>query len=103
MSLIGTMIDKLLKTGSITIIEPGKKPETYGPGGGRALTVRLTDRRVPFEILKSPRLGFGEAYMDGRVVIEDGTILDLLEMVMGSNPWEEARPARKMLNRGKGR
>lgn len=99
MSLIGTMIDKLLKTGSITIIEPGKKPETHGPGGGRELTVRLTDRKVPFEILKNPRLGFGEAYMDGRVVIENGTILDLLEMVMGSNPWEEARPARKLLNK----
>ena len=101
MSLIGTMIDKLLKSGSITIIEPGKNPETHGPGGGRSLTVRLTDRKVPFEILKNPRLGFGEAYMDSRVVIEDGTILDLLEMVMGSNPWEEHRPARKMLNRGK--
>jgi len=99
MSLIGTMIDKLLKTGSITIIEPGKKPQSYGPGGGRELTVRLADRKVPFEILKNPRLGFGEAYMDGRVVIEGGTILDFLEMIMGSNPWEEGRPARKLLNK----
>ena len=99
MSLIGTMIDKLLKTGSITIVEPGKEPKTYGPGGGRALTVRLADRKVPFEILKNPRLGFGEAYMDGRVVIEGGTILDFLEMIMGSNPWEEGRPARKLLNK----
>ncbi len=99
MSLIGTMIDKLLKTGSITIIEPGKKPQSYGPGGGRELTVRLADRKVPFEILKNPRLGFGEAYMDGRVVIKGGTILDFLEMIMGSNPWEEGRPARKLLNK----
>lgn len=103
MSLIGRMIDKLLTQGSITIIEPGKTPETYGPGGGKALTVRLTDRKVAFDILKNPRLGFGEAYMDGRVVIENGTALDLLELVMGSNPWEDARPARRLLNRGKSR
>jgi cyclopropane-fatty-acyl-phospholipid synthase len=100
MSLIGKMIDKLLSQGSITIIEPGKGPETYGPGGGKALTVRVTDRKVTFDILKNPRLGFGEAYMDGRLIIENGTVLELLEMVMGSNPWEEGRPARKLLNRG---
>ena len=100
MSLIGKLIDKLLTKGSITLIEAGKEPRTYGPGGGKHLTARFTDRKVPFDILKNPRLGFGEAYMDGRIILEDGSILDLLEIVMGSNPWEEGRPARKLLNRG---
>jgi cyclopropane-fatty-acyl-phospholipid synthase len=99
-SVIGKLIDKLLTKGSITLIEAGKEPHTYGPGGGTHITARFTDRKVPFDIMKNPRLGFGEAYMDGRVVIEEGTILDLLEMVMGSNPWEEGRPARKLINRG---
>ena len=100
MSLIGKLIDKLLTKGSITLIEAGKEPRTYGPGGGKHLTARFTDRKVPFDILKNPRLGFGEAYMDGRIILEDGSILDLLEIVMGSNPWEEGRTARKLLNRG---
>ena len=34
-------------------------------------------RKVAFDIVRNPRLGFGEAYMDGRLIIEDGTILDL--------------------------
>jgi cyclopropane-fatty-acyl-phospholipid synthase len=100
MSLIGRMIDKLLAKGSITLIEPGKEPQTYGPGGGQHITARFTDRKVAFDIMKNPRLGFGEAYMDGRVVLEEGSILDLLELIMGSNPWEEGRPARKLLNKG---
>ncbi len=89
MALIGRFVDKLLKKGSITLIAPGKPPATYGPGGGKHLTVRFTDRKVAFDILKNPRLGMGEAYMDGRVVIEDGTILDFLELVVGSNRWED--------------
>ncbi|MFL6783556.1 MAG: class I SAM-dependent methyltransferase [Sphingomicrobium sp.] len=96
MSVIGKLVDKLLKRGSITLITPGGKRETYGPGGGKALTVRFTDNRVGFDILKNPRLGVGEAYMDGRLVVEDGTILDLLELVTGSNRWEDAGQKRKL-------
>jgi cyclopropane-fatty-acyl-phospholipid synthase len=100
MALIGRFVDKLLKKGSITLIAPGNAPATYGPGGGKHLTVRFTDRRVAFDILKNPRLGMGEAHMDGRVVIEDGTILDFLELVVGSNRWEEAGN-RKLIGKGR--
>jgi cyclopropane-fatty-acyl-phospholipid synthase len=99
-SVIGKLIDKLLTRGSITLTEAGKQPRTYGPGGGKHVAARFTDRKVPFDIMKNPRLGFGEAYMDGRIVLEEGSILDLLEIVMGSNPWEEGRPQRKLLNKG---
>ena len=38
--------------------------------------------------------------MDGRLTIEDGTILDLLELVVGAKPWEQG--FRKALGKGKG-
>ena len=56
MPLIGRLIGKLLSTGSITLIAPGKPPQTFGPGGGKHLTVRFTDRRVGFDIIRNPRL-----------------------------------------------
>ena len=62
---------------------PGKAPQTFGPGGGRHLTVRLTDRKTALHIVRRPKLAVGEAYMDGRLIIEDGTILDLMELVLG--------------------
>ena len=96
MSLIGRFIDKLLTKGSITLLTPGKGPRTYGRGGDKHLTVRFTDRKVTFDILKSPSLGVGEAYMDGRLIIEDGTILDLLEMVVESNRWEDAAESKAL-------
>ena len=101
MSLIGRLVDKLLTKGSITLKLPGKAQRTDGAGGGKHLTVRFADRKVAFDILKNPRLGLGEAYMDGRVVIEDGTILDLLEMIVGANRWEDHGEGRKALHKGK--
>ena len=96
MSLIGRLVDKLLKQGSITLIMPDGKRETRGPGGGKHLTVRFTDSRVGFEILKNPRLGLGETYMNGRLVIEDGTILDLIELVTNQNRWEDTANKRNL-------
>ncbi|HUP67754.1 MAG TPA: cyclopropane-fatty-acyl-phospholipid synthase family protein [Sphingomicrobium sp.] len=103
MSLIGKFLDRLLTSGSITLLMPGKPPHTYGGGGGKHLTLRFTDRKVPFDIVRNPRLAVGEAYMDGRLIIEDGTILDLLEMVVGANRWEDKGKGRAALNRGKSR
>jgi len=101
MSLIGKLLGRLLTRGSVTLLQPGKPSRTYGPGGGKHLTVRFTDRKVAFDIMRNPRLGFGEAYMDGRLVIEDGTILDLMRLIVGANRWEAWGEGRKALSKGK--
>jgi cyclopropane-fatty-acyl-phospholipid synthase len=101
MSLLGKLIGKLLAEGSITFISPGRGPATFGPGGGRSLTLRAADRRVQFDIVRNPRLGLGETYMDGRLTVEGGTILDLLEMITRSNPWEGGGSGRKLFGKSR--
>jgi len=101
MTLIGRLIGRLLKRGTITIIGPDGKRAAYGPGGGKALTIRFTDRKVVFDLIRNPRIGLGEAYMDERLVIEDGTMLDLLELVTGSNRWEDGGKGRKLIGKSK--
>ena len=89
MALIGRLVGKLVKRGRITAISADGKRETYGPGGGKSVTIRLKDRKVGLELVRNPRLGLGETYMDGRLVIEEGSMLDLLEIITASNRWEE--------------
>jgi cyclopropane-fatty-acyl-phospholipid synthase len=101
MSLIGSLVGKLLKSGSITLLTPGNPPQRLGPGGGASLTVRFTDKKVGFDIVKNPRLGLGEAYMNGRFIVEDGTILDLMELITGQNRWEDKGARRNLFGKGR--
>src|SRR5687767_7559476 len=101
MALISRLIGTLLTRGRITLVQPDGSRETYGPGGGRELTVRFADKRVAFDLVRNPRLAVGEAYMDGRLVVEDGTILDLLQLIVGANRWEDGGQGRAVLKKGK--
>jgi cyclopropane-fatty-acyl-phospholipid synthase len=102
MSLIGRLIDQILPVGQITIIQPDGSRSTHGPGDGGHVTVRLHDRRAALDLIRNPRLRLGELYMDKRITIEDGGILDLLELIVGARPWERGG-SRKAMGKGKQR
>ena len=101
MALIDNLLGKLVRKGTLTVVMPDGRARNFGPGDGPQLTVHLTDRRTAFAIARNPRLGFGEAYMDGRIRIEGGDILDLMRLVVGANRWEDKSAGRKALNKGK--
>ena len=87
MALIGRLVGKLLTHGQHHRRHAGRQPQTYGPGGGQARSPSASPTaRSRSTSLDNPRLGVGEAYMDGRLIIEDGTILDLLELIVGVQP-----------------
>ena len=102
MSLIGKLLGTLIKRGRLTLIVSDGLPETFGPDlDATPIIVRFANRRVGFAIARNPRLAFGEAYMDGRLTIENGTILDLLELIVGANKWEDGGQGRKLMSKGK--
>ena len=102
MSLIGKLLGTLVKKGRLTLVTADGKRETFGPdANAKPIIVRFTDRKVAFDIVRNPRLGFGEAYMDGRLLVEEGTILDLLELIVGANRWEFGGKGRKIMSTGK--
>jgi cyclopropane-fatty-acyl-phospholipid synthase len=63
---------------------------TAAPEPGRTpVRVRLTDKGAAFHIAKDPRVGAGEAYMDGRLVMEQGDVRDLVLLIRENAPWEK--------------
>jgi cyclopropane-fatty-acyl-phospholipid synthase len=99
--LFDRLLETLVPRGRLTLILPGQEPKSFGPGGGKQVTIRLHDRKLAFDLARNPRLAVGEAYMDGRLTVENGSILDLLELVVGANRWEEGSKGRAKLNKGK--
>jgi cyclopropane-fatty-acyl-phospholipid synthase len=57
----------------------------FGDGTGKPVSVRFTSRAAEWAILLDPELKFGESYMNGTFVVEQGTIADVLAVALGQN------------------
>jgi cyclopropane-fatty-acyl-phospholipid synthase len=91
MWLLDKMLRQVVRKGELTVIDHDGKSYRYGapdPSHG-PLLARLTDRGAAFHIAKDPRVGAGEAYMDGRLVMEQGDIRDLALLFRYNAPFEE--------------
>jgi cyclopropane-fatty-acyl-phospholipid synthase len=91
MWLLDKMLRPLIKKGELLVIDHDGKEYRYGAPtpGVKNVTARLTDRGAAFHIAKDPRVGAGEAYMDGRLVIEEpADIRDLVLLIRINAPAE---------------
>ncbi|MFA7601378.1 MAG: cyclopropane-fatty-acyl-phospholipid synthase family protein [Novosphingobium sp.] len=83
MWLLDKMLRRLIREGRLVITDHDGKVYEYGPGDGEAIAVRLTDKDAALHIAKDPRMGAGEAYTDGRLVVEPPhDIRDLVLFIM---------------------
>ena len=94
MWLLDKMLRKLVREGELTMIDHDGRTYRYGAPvpGMRALTAKLTDRGAAMHIATNPRLGAGEAYMDGRLVMVEGDVRDLLLLIQRNAPFENLGP-----------
>ncbi|WNO54178.1 cyclopropane-fatty-acyl-phospholipid synthase family protein [Stakelama saccharophila] len=90
MALIDRFFEHAVTRGELTVIYPGGRTRSFGrPDPEFApVTLRIHDRRVFTEILSDPSLGAAEAYMAGRLTVEQGDLRDVLVLFMANNPWE---------------
>lgn len=70
MWLLEKLLRRVVRDGRLIIIDHDGKEYDFGDPSAEPLRVRLTDKRVVWDIGKDPELGAGEAYMDGRMVVE---------------------------------
>jgi cyclopropane-fatty-acyl-phospholipid synthase len=82
---------KLIRDGELQVTDHKGRVTRYGkPAAGRApVAIRFTDRSTPERIVSAPSLGAGEAYMDGRLIMEQGDIHALIDLVSWNNRWEK--------------
>ncbi len=95
MWLLSKMLSKVIRHGQLTLIDAGGKTHLFGQEDADfpSVTARFNDAGAPNAIARNPRLGFGEAWMDGRIVIEQGDIRDLLTLFRANAPWEQGGKA----------
>jgi cyclopropane-fatty-acyl-phospholipid synthase len=79
--MLGLLLNRLMRKGSLMVVHPSGKMESFGQGAPH-VTVKFHDRRAIPELVLNPDLALGELYMDGRLTVENGTVTDLLDLLM---------------------
>jgi cyclopropane-fatty-acyl-phospholipid synthase len=104
MRLLDKMLPRLIKKGELTVIDPAGKAHRFGAPDPelKPVTVRLADSKVAFQIARDPTLGAIETWMDDRLVLEEGEIIDLILIIRRNRRWEErSRPNEFLKKTGK--
>lgn len=98
MILLETLMKRFVKVGTLTILDVGGKPHVFKGAPGPEVTIRLRDRKLYRSLFFHPELHVGEAYMDGTLTIEQGTIRDFLTLSVMNSRNLRKHPLQRLLN-----
>ncbi len=80
--LLERLLKRVMVHGSLTMILASGARITGGDGQTPHVTVRFTTQAAQRAVCLDPELCLGEAYMNGTLVMEEGSVADLLALVM---------------------
>src|SRR5690349_19899463 len=80
MLLLSRLFERAITIGRLRVIDAGGSVHTFGGSGGTSISVRLHDPALHWKLVARPRLYFGEAFMDGTLTIEEGSLDDVIDL-----------------------
>ena len=86
------ILGRVITEGNFRVIYPSGRTEQYGNGAGKPLAIRITDKAALRAIVLDPGLRAPEMYMDGRLVIEEGDIYELIALAKANTNPEVLTP-----------
>ncbi len=76
-----TVVDRLVRTGNLTVTGPDGTSHSFGDGSGDAVHLVIRTGRAERAITLHPTLALPEAFMDEELDIVEGDVLGLLHLV----------------------
>jgi cyclopropane-fatty-acyl-phospholipid synthase len=80
--LLLIFLRKYIRRGSLKVTTANGTTRIFGDRSGPPVSVRFTTAAAQRAALFDPELKLGEAYMDGTLVVEQGSIAELLEVLL---------------------
>ena len=100
---LANFLNKIIKyDGFILIDYDSKKYEIGKPLKENPIQIRLLDKSLNYKLLLNPDLYFGEAYTDGSLIIENGSLTDFLEIAFKNIGRGDINFYSKIFNKIKG-
>jgi cyclopropane-fatty-acyl-phospholipid synthase len=83
--LLEWLLRQFVRRGTLRLTTASGRAFAVGDGTGKPVTIRFTNRAAELRVLLDPELRLGEAYMDGTLCIDQGSVADLLSLVLGQS------------------
>ena len=100
---LARFLTKLFKEGGLVLIDANSKKYVIGnPKKENPLTLKLLDKSLHYKLLFYPDLYFGEAYSNGSLTIENGTLTEFLNMALENIGRKETNFFSEFLNKIRG-
>jgi len=80
--LLRYFLNQFIRRGAMTFTTASGAKFSCGDGTGEPVSVRFMTTDAERRILLDPELGLGEIYMDGTFVVENGSIADVLAILL---------------------
>jgi cyclopropane-fatty-acyl-phospholipid synthase len=97
--LFPVILKSIIQIGSLRLIDGSGRIHDYGDGSPPHCTVRLHARHLDYTLALNPELSIGEAYMNGLLTVEEGTLYDVLEIAARNFRNFEKMPWSSVLSR----
>lgn len=78
--LFKSLIKYSFRKGAVRVIDHKGIEQIFGDGSAPSCTLRLTKASLQYTLAVNPGLSVPEAYMDGDLVIEEGSLYDFIEL-----------------------
>jgi len=102
MNLVNFLNNLFKHDGFILIDSYSKKFVIGKPIKENPITIKLLDKSLNYKLLLNPDLYFGEAYTNGSLIIENGTVVEFLEIALRNIGRNDINVYGKILNKLKG-
>jgi cyclopropane-fatty-acyl-phospholipid synthase len=79
--LLARALGSVIGVGRLTVLDATGQRHVFEAAPGPAVSVRLHDPALHWKLLCRPRLSVPQAYMDGGLTIEEGTLYDFLDLL----------------------
>ena len=83
--LLQLALNKVVKRGRLQVTTSRGVTLNSGDGTGAAVSVRFADSGAQWAFLRDPDLQLGELFMDGRLIVDQGTVYDFLMLLLGDS------------------
>ena len=80
--LLQAILSRLIRAGHLRVTTARGTTFLFGDKTGRPVAVRFTSGFWQLAVIADPELRLGEAYMEGGVVIEEGSLAEFLDLIV---------------------